>query len=346
MPRPRTRAVAWAALMVGVLAARAAAQEKPNVRGVVTSPSGRPLDGVDVRIDGGPMATRTDERGRFIFVNVPRGVQTLQFRRIGFLPAVLSVRVPETSDTLSVRMVASPPMLDTVQVTAHLNLLAGVVLDAKNRPVSGATVDLIGARTGETTTDSTGTFTFTSEKRGMIVVRARKPGYEMAMHSMMLQDWRGLVLRVDTLSTKLRSARKAELSGIGNAVEFVWKETQQRITARGGRATVITREDLAPFSDLTLGEALRYAPAAAGVATELYSAAGNVCVLRDGRFLVGSTTLDLYETRDVDFVELYPPGTEASGTVARYSRDGGCRSVRTPGLARNRGPFYAVIWMR
>jgi len=346
MTRIRMRDGAVAALLGAALGVSALAQEKPNVRGVVTSPAGLPLEGVDVRIDGAPMSTRTNERGLFRFVNAPKGIQTLRFRRIGFLPAVLPVRVPETSDTLEVRMVASPSMLDTVQVTAHLNVLAGVVLDAKNRPVPGAMVDLIGTRNAETTTDATGRFTFTSVKSGMIVVRARKVGYEMAMHSMLLEDWRGLVLRMDTLSSRLRAARQAEISGIGNSVEFVWKETQQRIAMHGGRAIVVTREDLAPFSDLSLGEALRYTPAAAAVATELYAAAGNVCVLKDGRFLVGSTTLDLYEARDVDFVELYPPGSEASGSVARYTRDGGCRSVRVPGQSRSRGPFYAVIWMR
>jgi hypothetical protein len=53
----------------------------------------------------------------------------------------------------------------------------------------------------------------------------------------------------------------------------------------------------------------------------------------------------MYRADDVDFVELYPPGTESSGSVARYVRGGGCRPVRTPGL-RSRGVFYAVVWMR
>jgi hypothetical protein len=340
------RRVAAVTISVAFLAAALQGQEVPNVRGVVTTSFGTPLEGVEVRVEGGPRITHTDERGRFVFASVPKGVQTLTFRRIGFLPAVLGVRVPETSDTLTIAMVAVSHMLDTVQVMARVNVLAGVVLDARNQPLPDARVDLSGTRTAETTTDETGSFTFTSVKSGVVVVRARKPGYEMATHSMLLEDWRGLVLRLDTLPPRLRAAREAELSGIGNTVEYVWKETQHRIGMHGGRATVITREDLAPFSDLTLGEALRYAPAAAHLANDLYAAGGNVCVVKDGHFLVGSTTLDQYGADDVDFVELYPPGTEASGTLAQYVRGGGCRSVRLPGQVRSRGPFYAVIWMR
>ena len=69
-------------------------------------------------------------------------------------------------------------------------------------------------------------------------------------------------------------------------------------------------------------------------------------MLEDGRLVGDSTTLDLFRANDVDFVELYPPGTESSGSVAQYTRGSGCRAVSTPGRPRATGVFYAVVWLR
>ena len=78
---------------------------------------------------------------------------------------------------------------------------------------------------------------------------------------------------------------------------------------------------------------------------QLDLSSNRACVLEDGRRSVGFATLDLYRADDVEFVELYPPGTEPSGTVARYLRGAGCPSSSTVG-GRSAPPFYAVIWMR
>jgi hypothetical protein len=96
---------------------------------------------------------------------------------------------------------------------------------------------------------------------------------------------------------------------------------------------------------MSLGDAIRRTKNGATIAFDLQNAAGMVCVLQDGRKIVGSTTLDGWRAADVEMVELYPPGTEASGTVARYMRGAGCRAAPSPGT-RSRGPFYAVLWMK
>ncbi|HEY4657884.1 MAG TPA: carboxypeptidase-like regulatory domain-containing protein, partial [Gemmatimonadaceae bacterium] len=239
------------------------------------------------------------------------------------------------------------PVLDTVRVVAQLHVLAGVVLDDKYRPIAGAIVDLIGSTHAETATDSGGSFVFTSVKGGKVVVRARKPEYEMGMHSVNLEDWRGLVLLLEPLERNLRPSKRAEYSGFGNAVEFTWKETQQRLAVtHGARAVIVTREELAPLGAMTLGQALRYTRSGALLAADLQYAGANFCVIEDGRVFVGPTTLDLYRAGDVAFVELYPPGTESSGSLVHYTRGGGCRVLRLPGRTRTSGVFYAVIWMR
>ena len=320
--------------------------QTPNLTGHVQTPAGVPIPGVEVRLDDSDRLSRTDERGAFAFVGAPAGGRRLLLRRIGYLPAALNVHVPEVSDTLSVTMVPVPSALDTVKVTAHLNVLAGIVVDSANRPVSGASVDVMGARSASTTTDSAGWFTFTSVRSGSVVLRIRKAGYTQVTHSLALADWRGLMLRLPPLDRTLSESRRLNASGYGNSRAFAWAETNQRLSERGTRAVIVSREELAPFDDQPLGQAVRNSKsgglATAGLITP-YS--DEVCVLLDGRRVIGSTSMDTFRTSEIQFVELYPPGTESSGTVAQAMRGAGCRATRAAG-ARSREPFYAVIWMR
>ena len=79
--------------------------------------------------------------------------------------------------------------------------------------------------------------------------------------------------------------------------------------------------------------------------SSLNAAGLNICVLIDGKTTVGSTSLATFATSDVEFVELYPPGTESSETVVRYLRNAGCRRVSVPG-SFVAGVYYAVVWLR
>jgi hypothetical protein len=338
------RRIAAPALLALALAATAGAQS-PTIAGRVVTPAGTPVPGADVRLEGTDASTRTDESGAFRFANAPKGVQTLFFRRIGYLPTSLAVRVPESSDTLTVMMVPSRSMLDTVQVKASLNVLAGVVIDSANRTVPGAKVEMIGTTSASTTTDSTGWFTFTSVHSGPVVLRIRKVGYQPAMHSVQLADWRGVVVRLSPLEAGVSESKRVEKSGFGNRAEWVWTETRDRLVRRGTLATVVPREELAPFGDLSLGQAIRRTRSGMLASMDLQQPGNDVCVLIDGNRTVGSTNLDTFRANEVDFVELCPPGTETSGTVRAYLKGAGCRGLRLGG-SRGRGPYYAVVWLR
>jgi len=329
MTTTRACAVALVALL---LAAPLSAQEEPNVRGQVTTPAGAPLADVEVRLEGSRAAVRTDLAGTFDLIRAPAGYQNLEFRRIGYLPTTISVKVPEVSGAVRVMMVPLPPALDTVRVTARMNVIAGIVLDPHNRPVQGAMVDMIGVKTGGTTSDEGGWFSFASVRSGVVVVRARKEGYAMATYSLPLEDWRGLVLHLDSIDAKPHSARRADLSGIGNSVEMAWTQAQQRLLRKGPLDVVVTREDLAPLADLNLGEAIRHTRAAAPLAMD---ARARVCIIEDGWQLIGMASLDMYNADDVDWVEFYPNGV--SGTLARIGEGGGCDRTRST---------FAVVWLR
>jgi hypothetical protein len=268
----------------------------------------------------------------------------LRFRRIGFLPGALVSNVPSLSDSVTVMMVPSHTVLDTVKVSAHIYDVGGIVVDQKNRPVPGATIDIIGgAARSSTTGDAGGWFDFEPVKFGPLIIKARKEGYAEATYSFDVEDSRGIVLHMQALAPGTPESRAVDLSGFGNTERYVWNETAERIARRDARSRIVSREQLAPFTGKSLGEAIRLLDVGNTVRADLTASNDQVCVLENGYLWVGYTTLDAFEADAVDFVELYPPGTESSGSVQRYLHNAGCRASGTP---PGRGTFYAVIWLR
>jgi hypothetical protein len=339
-----TTLVALACASVCALAAAGAQDTSPNLRGKVISISGNPIDGVEVRVEGTQMITRTGHDGTYGFVNAPKGSQVLLFRLLGYLPAKSLVRVPNVDIPITT-MLPTPRNLDTVRVTAALNVLAGVVVDERNRPVAGAAVEMVSGANLSTTTDSSGWFTFTSVRSGTVLVRARKLGFTPVTTSLRLEDWRGVVIHLEAIDEKMSASKLEDVSGFGNSNTFAWRETQQRLAMKSSRGIVIPREELEPFDDFPLGQAIQRTPTGSSETSDLNAASTNICVLINGRTMVGPSSLGNYRTEDVEFVELYPPGTEASGTVAQYLRNAGCRRVSVPGSFVV-GVFYAVVWLR
>jgi hypothetical protein len=310
----------------------------------VKSISGNAIDGVEVRIEGSNFITRTGRDGAFAFVNAPKGSQVLLFRLLGYLPSKALVRVPNV-DVPEFTMLPTPRNLDTVRVTASLNVLAGVVVDDRNRPIPGASVEMLSGTNSAATTDSSGWFTFTAVRSGTVLVRARKLGFTPVTTSLRLEDWRGVVIHLEPIDDKLSGSKMEDASGFGNSSTFAWHETQQRLAMKTGRSIVIPREELEPFDDFPLSQAIPRTSTGQTESSDLNAAGPNICVLLNGKNTVGSSALSNFRTEDVEFVELYPPGTEQSGSVVRYLRNAGCRRVSVPGSFAV-GVFYAVVWLR
>ena len=176
MTSSRTFAAALASMLAIAAAGAQDTTSVPNLTGTVQTVTGRPIEGVEVRVDGSSLATRTDTRGHFAFLKAPKGPQLLRFRLLGYLPTATETRVP-TKDPDPVTMLALPRSLDTVRVVASVNILAGVVVDDKDKPIPGATVEMLSGTNNSATTDSSGWFTFTSVRDGTVLVRARKLGF-------------------------------------------------------------------------------------------------------------------------------------------------------------------------
>jgi hypothetical protein len=97
---PRARVLVWCAgLLVPVLAA--AQSSSAVLAGVVRDSSGRAIPGVEVRMVGLMLETRTNDSGGFRMSGLPLGPATVSVRRMGFGPTTTEVRLrPNRTDSL------------------------------------------------------------------------------------------------------------------------------------------------------------------------------------------------------------------------------------------------------
>jgi hypothetical protein len=331
-------------LVVATPALLAAQTPEPNIAGTVKSIGGIPVAGLEVKLDGTTLTTRTDTRGAFSFTGAPKGTQDVIVRGIGYLPARITIIVPDRSLELAVTILPAPTALDTVKVKERINVLSGIVVDEMDKPVAGAKIDVITGDKKVLYSGEDGWFTLTSVREGNVVFRTTKEGFFMTNTTVRMNEWRGVVVHLESLPSKMGATAAADASGTSNNSSVAWRDTGLRLSMKSGRAVVISQEELAPVADLPLSQAVGQTKSGQLLSIDLERMRGNICVLVDGRRAVGNTTLDSWRGGDVDMIELYPPGTEASGTAAKYMRGSGCRAFNGTGL--NRAPFFAVLWLK
>ena len=338
-----TIAVLWV-VSVSTGDAQQPAPAIPPIRGQVRSVDGVPIADAEVTADGARESVRSDSRGLFLIHNLSKGTHTLSVRRLGYLPAVATFNVPQRGDSLAVVMVPSRTQLDTVKVTARASVLAGVVVDERNRPLPGASVELNAGPLGTVVTGADGWFSFVVPRNGPTVIRVLRQGYVGLMQSVRLEDSRGIVVHMTRIDTALSKGKQQSMSGLGPAARHVWVETQQRLVRRSLRSIILTRDELAEFDDVPLGQAIMQARSATNLMQDLVTTSNTACVLLNGYQAIGDVSLDTYNTDDVEFVELYPPEAAPPRTVVAYMQNAGCRTVTTDVISR--GVFYAVVWLR
>ncbi|MDF1502358.1 SusC/RagA family TonB-linked outer membrane protein [Roseisolibacter sp. H3M3-2] len=147
-PPPLARALGLAALLAASPAfAPLLAQGTGRLTGTVTdSASGRALGQVQVQVAGTRLGTLTDENGRFTFLNVPAGAQTVEGRRLGYVPVTRRVTITAGAAaevTLAMRTAALT--LQAVVTTGVVDPTSGTRVpftvgrvDAANAPVPAA----------------------------------------------------------------------------------------------------------------------------------------------------------------------------------------------------------------
>jgi hypothetical protein len=116
---PRTGAAALAACLIGATTLVGQTPTEVTVQGGLTEQlSGQPIQFAIVRVAGTDISTLTDSRGHYL-VHLPPGTWQLEFRRIGYRMATVSVSVGVTGVVRDVVMARIPMQLADITVSAR-----------------------------------------------------------------------------------------------------------------------------------------------------------------------------------------------------------------------------------
>jgi hypothetical protein len=346
------------ALILVFLSSTAPAQEVTgSLRGIVRNETGRPVEHALVSLDptGTNRQTRTDRDGRFSFPGTT-GQHALRVTFFGYRPFERTVDVPRGVVEIEVTLESVVTTLAGVEVTAQRSGLYGSVI-AKDSllPVPDARVEVIGARTSDTTTTD-GTFNFPKLKPGSYIVRVRHTQFESRNISIVVPEKGGTQL--DLVVERGILSRDAHM-------EQLYRELDSRVHWQGTTAALISREDLKGVPTTGLDASIISAPGF--MKASFYPAREgweNACLFVDGVPRPGMTIKD-FAIEDIEAVEVYGPPmnrSDPTGTLgSRWPPRAMCgmssgprlafESGRAdPGAARLSGKSIAVqfvvIWLR
>lgn len=133
----------WAAVVLTILPAGTAGAALAQtgtavIAGTARDTLGRGIAGVEIRIAGAGIHTRTDDRGTFRFANAPSGTLTLQARRLGFrMATVLVVLGVNGATSVDFRMENAGIMLSPIIVRSRQTRYTGRLAGFYERLESG-----------------------------------------------------------------------------------------------------------------------------------------------------------------------------------------------------------------
>jgi hypothetical protein len=108
-----------------------------TLRGVVTDTGRAPIENVSVSIPAQKLIVETDGRGRFRIRGVNAGEVQLMVRRLGYDPREMNVLVAVGSDSITVRLVPQPAVLDVVNVSTAEKRRRQGIEDFHKRRING-----------------------------------------------------------------------------------------------------------------------------------------------------------------------------------------------------------------
>jgi hypothetical protein len=115
--------------------ARIVERGRGELRGIVRSLDGSPIEGARVALLAGAGETRTNAVGQFVLRELPLGTHTIEARAIGFVPGQVIADIVDFRRELTefVLLDVSAYLLDTVRVAAARRLTRSPGMDSERR---------------------------------------------------------------------------------------------------------------------------------------------------------------------------------------------------------------------
>ncbi|MBI3790322.1 MAG: carboxypeptidase regulatory-like domain-containing protein [Gemmatimonadetes bacterium] len=348
------------------------------IKGLVVGADGKPIANVDVVVQPTAQRTRTKGDGTFLLSGIAPGDYEVLFRKLGLEPATFTTNVVAgQQQEVKVTLAPIAKELDTVRVTASVfNEINGFVTDTLRHPIEGADVEIDGTE-HRMRTRADGRFLFLDIAPGRYMLRVRKLGYGQVRRSVQMarQLERTISVVMTPLPLTLSPVEIIAQSGLSSRDSVAQVEFSIRRRMAGSQSDLMIRDELAELGKSPLNFAIRQK--AKGIASK--ELAESACVLIDGQQplvdagtgvqlgLAGRgpsfgggggnsnpasrgapagagnfTVLQTLFADQVESIEIYPAGSELSGTAcSRFPitmPQCGCDAARSPAIV--------VVWLR
>ncbi len=328
-----------AMLAIPVLAgAQAATTATGELTGRITTAAERPVGGATIRLIQGATVreTRADDDGRYRLTGLADGNWIQSVQAVGYQRSVGRIAFAGPRMERDVALVRLPTQLDSVVIAGRWSGLRIVVGDAAAQTaLADARVRIVGPQDTSAITDASGRVefertpnadvTFTVERDGFArrIVQAKVPARGAAE----------VIVTLDSAGPKVND-------------EMEWQDMRLRLRAAGVRAFQVGRDEVLRSGASALKDALRTSPA---MTRQGVVAARDACVFIDGVAKPG-LPIDGISVDLVDFVEVYPFGSDHSRTLALRWPPGGVCGAPNGGveeLHHQRDKVqYVVVWTR
>ncbi len=338
-----------------------------TLAGVVRDSTGAPIPDAEVVVRELAQGTRTNARGEFTLRDIAPGAYQVWFRRLGYRSVDYNWEArPGERTEVTVALHAIPRTLDPVVVRAEedrrlkgTSSILGIVIDSAGTAIDEAEVQLVGAnRVGVTRPN--GGFLFRPLPVGQYLLRVRKLGYAPTTVTLNLVDHddREVIIKLRALPVKLDAMTIAARSGYAPD-DHALEDLDKRLRWQNFKTVVAGRDRLETFGTMGLDQAIMGlgGTGAIQVAARMMQAkqvprlfgAGEPaprtalpddCILLNGKTQLHQP-LRTFSAAQVEMIEVYPAGTEVTGTVSDKMRTPECRAQS---LLEH--PAYYVVWLR
>jgi len=335
------RAVLLAALPLSLLSSAPLAAQQPRpglLLGRVVGSDGAGVGAAVVRATQGQrtIIAYADDDGDFRVGGLATGPLTIAIRRLGYRPSVVDVELPAAGLRREFTLEPTRTQLDPVLVAARWSGVRGVVGDARGvEPLAGASIKLLGSE-ATAGTDSLGNFALPTPGGGSLLLRVERAGFLTRLVSATVPP-DGYV----EIDVPLDTAPRAPLDA------WVWRDLDQRLKFASPRAALIGRNEIAAAGAVSLVTALGLTASVARLGLIVNRRA---CVFVNGVAKPGFA-VDAIAAGAVEFVEVYPPGTDLTRTLAmRWPPAGECGvpdgTIRAPSAGARQVAQYVSVWMK
>lgn len=320
-----------------------------TLTGKLIGPDSLPVAGASVRATQGPrtLLARSNDQGIYRIPEMGEGMWTVAVRGLGFVAVAERLTFDPRGMQRDFQLTRTPTQLDPVLVAARWTGVRGIVGDIRLlRPLDGAKVSVIGGGDAELSTDAEGRFAVPAAPGSEVLLHVERAGYarRLVTATVPADGYIELDVPLDTLRDPKRDWMQVE-------------DLERRLKFATPRATVVGHDEIQRVGSDRLEVAL---VESGTLARKGIMVGANTCLFVNGVARPGFPLASV-PASEVEFVEVYPAGSDLSNTLnIRWPPRGECGSggatVRAAGNSaiagsrgRNANPHtaqYVVVWTR